>query len=494
MSQRNVPMLSKSRFLAGLHCPLHLWYQCYSRELASEVSPAQQAIFDMGHEVGRLATQLYPGGLLIEEDHLHHQEAVQSTLSAMKDPNVAAIYEAAFISDGVRVRVDILERLNDGTWNLIEVKSAASVKDFYIPDVSVQYHVLSGSGLNIKSAGILHLNNKYVYDGSKLDLNDLFTFFDLTEQVLDCQDAVPSQLLGLKEMLVQTAPPEIYPFKGCISPYKCEFWEHCTAEMPKFWVMNLGGISKQKYSQLVEMGVEDIGQIPDSFPLAELQLRMRDCVHNREEYIDPDLLDELMDVEYPIHFLDFETMGTAIPRYAGTRPYQTLPFQWSDHILYEDGTLEHREYLCDEDKDPREEFASTLVDALGEIGTIFIYTTYEKGVLNGVIEYLPQYQEELLAIIDRFKDLHAVIRRCFYHPDFQGSFSLKSVLPAILPEMSYETLSIQEGSQASFEYLHMLNPTTSPVERKKIKKDLLDYCAHDTLAMVRIREELINRF
>ena len=121
--------------------------------------------------------------------------------------------------------------------------------------------------------------------------------------------------------------------------------------------------------------------------------------------------------------------------------------------------------------------------------------TYEKsGVLNGVIEHLPHYQEQLLAIIDRFKDLHAVIRRCFYHPEFQGSFSLKLVLPAILPDMSYETLSIQEGNQASFEYLRMLDSSTPPAERKNIKEDLLRYCGHDTLAMVRIREELINRF
>ena len=493
MSQRYVPMLSKSRFLAGLHCPLHLWYQCYNRELASKVSTAQQALFDMGHEVGRLATQLYPGGILIEEDHLHHKQAVQSTLSAMKKSNLAAIFEAAFISDGVRVRVDILERLNDGAWNLIEVKSATSVKDLYIPDVAVQYHVLTGSGLSINRVGVLHLNNQYVYVGNRLDFEGLFTFSDLTEDVLDLQNDIPSQLAELKEMLAETAPPEVHPSRGCTSPYKCEFWEHCTADMPKFWVMNLGGITQVKFSQLVEMGIADIRHIPDSFPLTALQSRIRACVANSEEYIDPDLLDELVDVEFPVHFLDFETMGTAVPRYAGTRPYQTIPFQWSDHICYEDGTLEHREYLCDEDKDPREEFASTLVDALGENGTIFIYTTYEKGVLNGVIEHLPQYQEQLHAVIERFKDLHAVIKRCFYHPDFQGSFSLKSVLPAIIPEMAYESLSIQEGNQASFEYLRMLDPSVSAEVRDKIKKDLIDYCAHDTLAMVRIREELIKR-
>ena len=104
-------MLSKSRFIAGLQCPLRLWYQCYNREFASEVTPGQQAIFDMGHEVGRLATELYPNGVLIEEDYLHHREAQNSTAQAIKDRNIPALFEAAFTFDGVRIRVDILERL-----------------------------------------------------------------------------------------------------------------------------------------------------------------------------------------------------------------------------------------------------------------------------------------------------------------------------------------------------------------------------------------------
>jgi len=157
----------------------------------------------MGHEVGRLATQLYPSGVLIEEDHLHHEEAVQSTLSLLQDPNVAAIFEAAFISDGVRIRVDILERLKDGAWNLIEVKSAASVKDVYTPDVAVQYYVLEKAGLKVKSAGILHLNNQYVYDGNRLELDRLFTFADLTRFILDLQDEIPFH--GLRTRMRFTA-------------------------------------------------------------------------------------------------------------------------------------------------------------------------------------------------------------------------------------------------------------------------------------------------
>jgi hypothetical protein len=200
------------------------------------------------------------------------------------------------------------------------------------------------------------------------------------------------------------------------------------------------------------------------------------------------------DVVYPVHFLDFETIGPAIPRYAGDRPYQTIPFQWSDHILYEDGRIEHREYLCDENKDPRERFTDTLVEGLGTRGTVFIYTDYERRIINDLAERLPQFRERLIDLQDRFRDLCALIKKNFYHPGFHGSFSLKSVLPALVPEMNYKELAIQEGNQASSEYMRMIDPATTPEEKARIKKGLLAYCGYDTLSMVKIREELLNRF
>jgi hypothetical protein len=194
-----------------------------------------------------------------------------------------------------------------------------------------------------------------------------------------------------------------------------------------------------------------------------------------------------------VHFLDFETMAPAIPRYRGTRPYQTIPFQWSDHILGETGSLEQRHYLCGEDRDPREEFATILLDAIGERGTIFIYTNYEREILTRLARELPVYGEQLLAPAARFRDLQALIRRSYYHPRFYGSFSLKAVLPALVPGLTYERLAIREGSLASLAYLRMLDPAAPAGEKAKIREDLLAYCSHDTLGMVRIREELLRR-
>jgi len=493
MSPRKAPMLSKSRFVAGLQCPLRLWHSCYNRHLAAAVTPTLQALFDMGHEVGRLATELYAGGVLIEEDHTQHEEAVRRTLEVLADLRVPAIYEAAFVENDVRVRVDILKRLEGDRWNLIEVKSSTSVKDYHLFDVAVQCHVLEKAGLGIERCGVMHLNNQYEYDGQRLDLESLFSFDDLTDEVIGVRGVIVDQIANFKNMLSASAPPSVEPSRHCKRPTKCEFWEHCTRKKPEFWVMELAGISQKGLSEFGELGIEDIHDIPFSFPLTTLHARIRDCIVNDTAYLSPKVAAELTDIEYPVHFLDFETVSPGIPRYAGTRPYQTIPFQWSDHVLFEDGTIEHRSYLCEEDKDPREEFATTLLEALGDRGTIFVYTDYEKGVISELAEFLPHDRARLLPTLSRLLDLYATVRKHVYHPQFHGSFSLKSVLPALVPSMSYKELAIQDGNHASLEYLRMIDPGTPAAEKEEIKESLLRYCGYDTMGMVRIREALLER-
>jgi hypothetical protein len=493
MFSKRIPKLSKTRYLAGLHCPLRLWYTCYNRELATPVSPVQQALFDAGHQVGKLATRLHPGGTFIEEDHLHHVEAVKTTLRAMADERIHSIFEAGFDHDGVRVRVDILQRLMDKRWNLIEVKSSTSVKNEHIPDVGIQYHVLKGSGLEINQVFLIHLNNQYVYDGERLDLKHLFSVSDLTEEAISQEEEVPQRLAGLKEMLSRPGPPKVLPSRKCNTPYKCEFWEHCTIDIADHPIWELAGISQSKLDELSAMGIMDIRDIPGPFPLSETQERIRTCVKENRTFIEPDLKRELEDVRYPAHFLDFETVGPAIPRYKGTKPYQPIPFQWSDHILTAKGSIEHREFLHEGTDDPREAFAETLLEVLGREGTIVTYTGYEEGIIRGLAEDLPRHRDRLLETLDRIKDLHKTISKRYYHRAFHGSFSVKSVLPALLPEMSYDDLAIQDGQQAGLSYAKMVDPSTGQEERVRTKRELLTYCGHDTLAMVKIREELLRQ-
>lgn len=493
MSARKIPTLSKSKYLAGLQCPLRLWHQCYSPELASETSAVQQAIFDTGHEVGQLATRLYPGGVYVETDPLRHKEAVRTTQRAIEEPGVKAIYEASFLENDVRVKVDILGRLRGGRWNLIEVKSSTKVKPEHIPDVGVQYYVLKEAGLDINRVFLMHLNNQYVYDGRELDIQNLFLSSDLTEEALSCQAVIPLVLTELKNVLAGPDPPEIFPSRICTRPYTCEFWENCRKDMPEHPVWDLSGISQKKLDELTNMGIVDIRDIPDSFSLSQIQDRIRTCVKNNEEYTSAELKMQLEAMEHPIHFLDFETLGFAIPRYRGTSPYQTIPFQWSGHIVLKDGTIEHREYLCCEDRDPREELAVALLEALGSKGSIVTYTNYEEGIIKKLAEELPHHSERLLATLGRIKDMHRIISKQYYHPRFHGSFSLKTVAPALLPEMSYENLAVQEGMQAGLEYLRMIDPATPSEEKERIKEALLAYCGQDTLVMVKVREALLKK-
>lgn len=440
-----------------------------------------------------MATRLYPTGVLIEEDHLQHEKAVQRTLSLIGDTSVPAIYEAAFSHDDVLVRTDILERRQNGKWNLIEVKSSTSVKDVHLLDVAIQYHVLKGSGLTIDRCGILHLNNQYVYNGMDLRLESLFSFSELTKKVATQQEKISWMITEFRKMLSCAVPPAVDPSRSCNNPYDCEFWAHCIREKPEFWVMQLSGITQRTVDELTGLNIEDIRDIPGSFPLTRLQERIRTCAANREGFVSSQLTVELRNVESPIHFLDFETVSPAIPRYASTRPYQAIPFQWSDHIVDEDGTIRHREYLCREDKDPRDEFSRTLLEALGYQGTIFVYTNYEKQIVSQLAEFLPEYRDRLRSILSRFRDLHALIRKHVYYPEFYGSFSLKSVLPALVPSMRYDDLFIQGGRHASVEYLRMIHPDTSQEEREEIRRALLSYCGYDTLGMAKIREELLER-
>ena len=487
------PLLSKSRFLFGLQCPLRLWYWCYEPDLASETPPGVQARFDMGRQVGELARDRYPGGVLIEEDHLQQKDALQSTRKALKSPKAPGIYEGAFTFDGVLIRADILERSGSGAWNLIEVKSGTGVKDENLYDVAIQHHVLSGVGFEITQAGILNLNKKYMYDGGELDLAGLFTFTDLKEEVVEMQEEIADRIAELRSVLENKKPPPIDPSRHCRNPYDCEFYDHCRKSMPDHWIMELSGIRQDRLDQLAEMGITDIRDIPASFSLSALQRRIRDCVINETDYVDPELKTNLKEYEYPIHFLDFETIAAAIPRYANTSPYQSLPFQWSDHILSREGALTHREYLYGEDKDPREEIARSLLEALGERGNICTYGNYEKNVISDLADHLPHYRDQLKALLPRCRNLWAEIRRGYYNPEFHGSFSLKDVLPVLVPSMSYENLAIQEGSMAGLEYLRMIDHETPPDEKERIRRALFEYCGQDTLAMVRIREKLLKR-
>ena len=483
--------LSKTRYISGCQCHLKLWYDCYEAELEGEVDVVTQAIFDTGHEVGRLARQRYPGGVLVEADHLHTEEALARTRELLDDESVPAIFEAAFEYRGVLVRVDILERTPGGEFNLVEVKSGTTVKEVHEHDVAVQLWVVRGSGVRIATAGVLTLSRGYVFNGRNLDVYRLFRFHNLNDTLAEHLRWIADDVSGLHEMLLADEAPAIEPGDHCFEPYECGYYELCTRdwEFLEHPLTELPRIRSNKLEALEEQGVEEIGDIPDDFPLSARQAIVRLCVVTGDEHVSESLKNELEDASYPIHYLDFESFNPAIPRYAGTRCYDAIPFQFSLHREEADGSVSHREFLWAQSGDPREPLALALLDALGSEGSICVYSAFERRIIRELARSLPELAPDLGALLARLWDLLKVVERNYYHRELHGSFSIKQVLPVLVPDMSYEGLSIADGREASVAYERSIHCDDAE-ERERVHDALREYCRQDTLAMLMLRRAL----
>ncbi len=483
-----MPRLSKSKFLSGNQCVKRLWFEVHRHDLIPPVDPAQQRIFDQGHEVGELAQGQFPGGKLITADHVHIPDALANTQKALSTGE-SILYEPAFEFDNVLVRVDILERLNNDGWHLVEVKSSTTIKPENIQDVAIQAYVLKGSGLDIDRVSLMHINRESVYP----DLSNLFTLVALTDEATNQMPAIHSRIDTYRRMLAESTEPDVGIGTHCSSPYGCPFIEHCWEGVPILSVYTIPRLNEAKRAQLVTAGHVELAEIPESTDLTPTQRKYLEFHRDQRIEIDwESIRSELDGLTYPLYFLDFETDNPAIPRFDGQRPYVQFPFQYSCHILHEDGSLEHREYLHVTNDDPRPALAASLVDAIGEIGHVVAYNaSFEKDVILGLAEHFPQYRKSLEAITRRLWDQLVIFRKYYKDYRFNGSNGLKSVLPVIVPEMSYDGMEVSHGQEAQVVWNDMIRMESGP-ERLKLQQGLLEYCRQDTLAMVRIHQKLMD--
>lgn len=492
----SIPLLSKSRFTAGLQCHKRLYLECYHYKLRDPVDPTTQALFDAGNRVGIAAQGRHPGGVKITDDYLHHGEAVRNTAAALAKPGAKAIFEGAFAFDDVKVRVDILAAAGAaagaGVWDLVEVKSSSGYKEDYLWDIGVQLYVVEGSGVRVRKASLLHVNNQYVYPGGSYDLDRLFTLRDLTDQAREIRDELKRDLGQMRVPLWRTEPPEIPVGAFCKRPYICPFYSHCHDGGPEHPVGDLPWLNPKLQQALRAASIQDIREIPENFEgLTDLHRRIRASVITGQVHADPELKRALDALTPPIHFLDFETCNPALPLFVGTRPFQQVPFQWSDHVLHRGGRLEHREYLHTLPTDPRRDVAESLIRALGDQGPIVVYSGFEERIIRSLAEELPECRDRLLPLVEaRIVDLLELIKAHYYHPEFRGSFSIKGVLPALIDDLDYKDLEIREGGQAAVAYVELIDENAPEDRRAKVAEALRAYCRRDTEAMVRLFHRL----
>jgi hypothetical protein len=482
--------LSKSRFQTGLQCHKALWLSTHARDLADATPDTQQHIFDTGNAVGELARQRFAGGVLVAEDYTQSAQALDTTRGLLADPP-SAIFEAALEHGGVFVRPDALVRVGANLWDLYEVKSGTKVKDVNITDVAVQMWVLEGAGLPIRRAHLMHLDKSYVYDGGDYDLQRLFVAEDVTVAARDYLPQVPGLVAGMLAMLGVAEPPAVAIGKHCDSPYTCAFWGHCHEFLPGRPVTELPRISESLLDSLIADGILAIEDVPLDYPnLSGAQREVCELVRSGEPRIVGDVGRSLAGLNYPIHFLDFETFMSALPLYPGTHAWQMITFQWSDHILHENGDLEHREFLHEGTGDPRPRFIQSLIETLGDTGSIVVYSSFENTRLKELATAYPERATAIAAIQSRIFDLLQTVRTHVRHPDCLGGSSIKVVLPALVKDLSYDGLGITDGNIASMLYCQAASGALTEKECATVYADLREYCGTDTLAMVRLYEVL----
>jgi len=483
--------LSKSQYIRGLQCYKSLWLYKNEPELRDTPDAQTQSNFNTGYHVGDLAKELFPDGVEIEFDSSDFNGMIEQTKNFIVN-GTDVIYEATFKENGIFAMADILVK-NGDAWDIYEVKASTHTKEYHINDTAIQWFALS-KAIKLNRAYVVHINNKYVRH-SELNVKELFTIDDITDIVLEKQEGIKLQLLEMKEML-KGDMPDIDIGGHCSDPYGCDFSSHCWQHIPQNDSVFEISYAMGKQWELYYQGILNIDDVPDDFHFgqnATLQIKHH---KSREIKIDKPKIKEFLDtIKYPINFFDFETFQNAIPRFDNQRPYAQMPFQYSLHILHEDGTLEHKEFLGDENSDPRRPLSEQMLNDITLSGSIVAYNqSFEITQIKNLALFSPDLSNELLALTERFIDLAYPFQyKYYYHPKFNGKYSIKIVLPTLFPdddELDYKKLgSIQNGGDAmdTFANLHLLKDKS---ELAEIKRDLLAYCRLDTLAMVRIWEKL----
>ena len=488
MQKKPSLFLSKSLYTRGLQCHKSLWLLKNRPELRAEPDAGLQARFDAGTQVGILAQQLLPGGVALE-----YSSGITNNIGTTQKliaSGSKTIYEATFRHDNILAMIDILHKGPNG-WELYEVKSSTETKDIFINDTAIQYYVVTGAGVNISRVFLVHLNNQYSRMG-ELDLQELFTIDDVTALTMSRQADIPQQLADMRQALAGSEPLiDIGTY--CNDPYECDFKTYCWQHIPECSIFDIANLRSNRKFALYYSGVLSLADIPADFSLSDsMKIQVETELTGQEIINTQNIRMFLASISGPLGFLDFETFMEPIPSFDNQRPYQQIPFQYSLHIC-EKGKLRHHEFLGEPGRDPRRDFIEKLLADSKCCRTILVYNqSFEIVRLQEIARDFPGFAAGIESIIARIVDLMEPFqKRDYYTRAMCGSYSIKSVLPALVQGLSYDNLAIADGEMAMMAYARLAK-LQEDEEREKIKKELLDYCRVDTLGMVKIWEKLTS--
>ena len=485
--------LSKSKLIAYRQCHKRLWLEAHRSDLRED-SAETQARFQTGYQVGDIARRIYDPevkGAIIDVETEGYEGAFARTAQLLADSR-QPVFEAGFKADGALAFADaMLPDSENGqpSWRMVEVKASTSIKDYHHDDIAVQAFVARAAGVPLKAVALAHIDNSWVYPGGG-DYRGLLTENDFTAETLARTEEVKGWIAEAQRIADQPSEPEIAVGAHCYDPFECGFCDYChrNVAQPEFPIDWLPRLSPSKRALLAELNVDDLRGVPDEM-LSDIQARVKTHTLAKTLFFDAaGAAADLAPHGFPAYFLDFESIFFAVPIWKGTRPYQQITFQFSLHTLAESGQLAHTAFLDLSGDDPSEPFAQALIAACGENGPVFVYkASFETTRIRELATRYPDLAEPLLAINARVVDLLPIARNCYYHPSQQKSWGLKAVLPAAVPELSYDALDgVQDGGSAMEAFCEAIQPGTTAERKSEIEQQLLAYCRLDTLAMVRL--------
>lgn len=472
-------LLTKSKFMNGLQCHRLLWFA--NKKQLPEITISDEHKFSQGHQFEEYVKKLYPDS--VDLTGLEFKENLDKTKQAVE--NKKTIFEAGFLINDLFVRSDLIIP-NEDSWDLYEIKSSTEVKDQHYPDLAFQKYVLEKSGLKINKSFVIFLNKEYIKNG-EINPKELICIEEVTEQVNAVQD-IEDNISKFKKIMFLQNPPDINISQMCNKPYDCPLKKDCWGTLPEYNVLQL--TNWRVYWKLLQEGIQDIKDVPAGTKLTAKDEIIIESLENNPYVSKEHIKSFLKSLNYPLYHFDFETIDTAVPIFDKSKPYQKIAFQYSLHIEQENGSIEHREYLAEENEDPRIKLLEQMKTDLEGTGDIIVYNkSFEISVMKKLAEDFPEHKDWLQQAIDRIVDLADVFRPFYYYNKSQkGSYSIKKVLPAITGK-SYSELEINNGADASMLYFY--SHIVQKLEHKdKIRENLLKYCCLDTEGMVWIVKEL----
>ena len=482
--------LTKSKYIIGLQCHKWLWIAVNDKKRIPELSLSEKKKLDEGIMIGKLATMVFPNGIEIKtEDFSKNVEKTNELLKRRKP-----LFEAAFSIDNLYSLADILLPVNKNEWDIIEVKSATSIKDINIHDVSFQKYVYEKCGLKIRKCIIMHLDNTYLKKG-KINPKNLFVQTDITQEVSSAMINIDDRINEMIKVMGSERCPEFKVGDLQTIKYDNIAKDEFMASLPKENVFQLyrGGVKSRK---LYNDRIAKIKDIPSSQKLTSNQQIQKNCSVNKKIHINKENIRKFIDgLKYPLYYLDFEAMTPTLPKYDYMKPYQHIPFQYSLHIVEKEGAKpKHISFLADGTSNPIPKFMQSLKDNLGDKGDIIVYNqNYEISKLKEAMTLLPEFEGLVNDnILPRIKDLLDPFRNFDYYDSKQcGSASIKKVLP-VMSNMSYDDLEINNGTDASLEFERITFGDVPEKEKAEIREALEKYCELDTLAEIKIVEKLME--